>query len=72
MERGGNSYIFEVASRSNPSEEAWKSAKDSFMQEYLAGRRAQAWTRYLEELKTKAKITIDADQFANNTADSSL
>jgi hypothetical protein len=72
MERDGNSYIFEVTSRSNPPEEAWKGAKDSFMQEYLAGRRAQAWTRYLEELKAKAKITIDADQFANNTADSSM
>jgi len=72
MERDGNSYIFEVTSRSNPSEEAWKSAKDSFMQEYLAGRRAQAWTRYLEQLRAKAKISIDADQFANSTADSSM
>jgi hypothetical protein len=72
MERDGNSYIFQVTARSKPSEEAWKSAKDAFMQEYLAGRRAQAWTRYLEELKAKAKISIDADQFANNAADSSM
>jgi peptidyl-prolyl cis-trans isomerase D len=71
MERDGNAYIFEVTARSDPSPEAWKSAKDSFMQEYLAGRRAQAWSRYLEELKSKAKITIDTDQFANNSSDSS-
>jgi peptidyl-prolyl cis-trans isomerase D len=72
MERDGNSYIFQVTSRSDPSPEAWKSARDSFMQEYLSGRRAQAWSRYLEELKSKAKITIDTDQFANNSADSSM
>jgi len=71
MEHGGNSYIFEVTSRANPSDEDWASAKDSFMQEYLSGRRAQAWTRYLGELKSKAKITINADQLGS-TADSSM
>jgi len=70
MEHGGNSYIFEVTSRSDPSDEEWASAKDSFMQEYLSGRRAQAWTRYLGELRAKAKITINADQLGS--ADSSM
>lgn len=69
MEQGGNSYIFEVTSRSDPSEEQWKSAKDSFTEEFLQGRRAQAWTRFLEELKSKAKITINTDQLG---ADSSM
>jgi peptidyl-prolyl cis-trans isomerase D len=64
MEQSGNSYIFELTSRSNPSDEQWNGAKDSFTEEYLALRRSQAWTRYLEELKSKAKITINADQLA--------
>jgi hypothetical protein len=71
MEHGGNSYIFEVTSRANPSDEEWASAKDSFMQEYVSGRRAQAWTAYLGELRSKAKITINADQLGS-AADSSM
>ena len=70
MEQGGNSYIFEVTSRTNPTDEAWASAKDSFTQEFLAGRRAQAWTHFLEELKSKAKITVNTDQLG--ASDSSL
>src|SRR5579885_2213345 len=64
MQQGGNAYIFEVTSRANPSDEAWNSARDSFMQEYLAARRAQAWTKFLEELKSKAEIKINPDQLA--------
>ncbi len=71
MEQGGNSYIFEVVSRTNPSDEQWASAKDSFEEEYLAGRRAQAWTRFLDELKSRAKITINAEQLGG-TAESSM
>jgi hypothetical protein len=71
MEHGGNSYIFEVTSRADPSNEEWASAKDSFMQEYLSGRQAQAWTAYLGELRSKAKITINADQLGS-ASDSSM
>ncbi len=71
MEQGGNAYIFEVTSRISPTDEEWNSAKDSFAQEYLASRRAQAWTRYLDELKSKAKITINADQLGGAPGSSS-
>jgi len=71
MEHGGNSYVFEVTSRSKPTDEQWASAKTSYSQEYLAGRRAQAWTRFLEDLRSKAKITISADQLGTPT-DSSM
>ena len=62
MEQDGNSYILEVTSRSNPTDEEWKGAQESFTEEYLSGRRAQAWTQFLEELKSKAKITVNPDQ----------
>jgi len=64
MESGGNSYLFEVISRTEPTDDEWKSAQKSFMQDYLDQRRAQAWTRFLDQLKDQAKIQIDTDQLA--------
>jgi peptidyl-prolyl cis-trans isomerase D len=64
MESGGNSYLFEVASRAEPSDDEWKSGQKAFMQEYIGQRRAQAWTRFLDQLKDQARIQIDSDQLA--------
>lgn len=65
MENGGNSYLLEVASRAEPADDEWKSAQKSFMQEYVEQRRAQAWTRFLDQLKDQARIQIDSDQLAS-------
>ena len=69
MESGGNSYLFEVTSRAEPTDDEWKAAQKGFMQDYVEQRRAQAWTRFLDQLKDQAKINIDSDQLAS--ADSS-
>ncbi len=66
MENGGNSYIFEVASRTEPSVEQWQSAQKEFTQEYLDRRRAQAWTQFLDHLKDQAKIKIDTEQLGSS------
>ncbi|MGO9602438.1 MAG: SurA N-terminal domain-containing protein [Candidatus Binataceae bacterium] len=71
MEQGGNSYIFEVTSRTVPDDDAWQTARDSFTEEYLSSRRARAWTQFLDELKSHAKITINADQLGG-TSESSM
>jgi len=65
MENGGNSYLFEAVSRAEPTDDEWKGAQKSFMQEYTDQRRAQAWTRFLDQLKEQAKIQIDSDQLAS-------
>lgn len=65
MENGGNSYLFEVISRIEPSEEEWKSAEKSFMQEYAEQRREQAWTRFVDQLKNTARIKIDTEQLGS-------
>ena len=70
MENGGNSYLFEVASRTEPTDDDWKSAQKSFMQEYVEQRRAQAWTRFLDQLKDQARIQIDSDQLASSESSS--
>jgi peptidyl-prolyl cis-trans isomerase D len=64
MEHGGNSYLFEVTSRAEPTDADWKTAQKEFLQEYVQQRRAQAWTRFLDSLKDTAKIQIDSDQLA--------
>ncbi|MGC2275072.1 MAG: SurA N-terminal domain-containing protein [Candidatus Binatus sp.] len=64
MENGGNSYLFEVISRAEPSDADWKTAQKAFLEEYVQQRRAQAWTQFLDSLKDQAKIQIDSDQLA--------
>ena len=70
MEHGGNSYLFEAVSRSEPGEDDWKSAQKSFMQEYAEQRRTQAWTQFLDQLKNTAKIQIDTDQLGSSSESS--
>ena len=62
MERSGNSYIFEVTARTDPSEEDWEKDEKQFTEEFLESRRQAAWQRFLEQLKGDARITIDSDQ----------
>lgn len=64
MESSGNSYLFEVTSRAEPTDADWKTAQKAFLQEYVEQRRAQAWTRFLDSLKDQAQIQIDSDQLA--------
>jgi hypothetical protein len=69
MESAGNSYLFEVTSRAEPADDQWKSAEKAFIQDYVSQRRAQAWQRFLDQLKDQARINIDSEQLAS--ADSS-
>jgi peptidyl-prolyl cis-trans isomerase D len=66
MQNAGNSYLFEVSSRTEPSDDDWKSAKSSFTDEYLQQRRTQAWDQFVDQLKNAAKIQIDTDQLASS------
>jgi peptidyl-prolyl cis-trans isomerase D len=72
MEQSGNSYIFEVTARTAPSEEDWKAAEKSFTDEYLSERRAQAWSRLLDQLKSQAKIEIHTDQLGEGASAPSM
>jgi peptidyl-prolyl cis-trans isomerase D len=64
MENKGDAYIFEVTDRSAPSAEDWKTAQKDFTDDFVQQRRAEAWTRFIEALKSRAKITVDATQLA--------
>ena len=64
MQNKGDAYIFEVTDRTAPTAEDWKTAQTDFTPEFVQQRRAEAWTRFIEALKSRAKITVDATQFA--------
>ena len=64
MENKGDAYVFEVTERTLPSDEDWQSAQSDFVSEYQERQRAEAWQRFIEGLKARAKITVDASQFA--------
>ena len=68
MEHAGDSYIFEITSRTNPTDQEWKSDQKSFVEEYQQRRRALAWQSFLDQLRSQAKITINTDQLASSQA----
>ena len=68
MEQSANSYIFEVIARSAPSDQDWKGAEQSFTDEYLAQRRAEAWARFIDQLKSDAEIVIHNDQLGETSS----
>jgi peptidyl-prolyl cis-trans isomerase D len=70
LENGGNSYIFEVVSRTPPSEEEWKIAGPSFTQQMLQQKREIAWDNFLDELKNETPIYIDTQQLGGNSGNS--
>ncbi len=67
MDHDGDSYLFELLSRRPPDDEQWKKDGPAFTQRILEQRREQAWSSYLEGLKERARITIDANQLAEST-----
>ncbi|MGH7247354.1 MAG: hypothetical protein ACREH9_04540, partial [Pseudomonadota bacterium] len=70
MEQDGNAFIFEVTSRADPDDEQWTSAKQAFTDDFLQHRRAEVWTQFLDQLRTRADIVIHADQLGASTQSS--
>jgi peptidyl-prolyl cis-trans isomerase D len=70
MERDGDWYIFELTARTAPGQQEWEHDQKQFTEEYVARKRAQAWTRYLDGLKAGAKILINPDQLGASTTSS--
>lgn len=58
MENHGNCYLFEVMSRSAPSDADWKTQGPAFTKQMLEHRRARAWFNFVNALKTRADIVI--------------
>lgn len=54
----GNAYVFEVNSRAAPSDDQWKQAKGAFMEQLLKQRQSQAWESFVQELRSRAQISV--------------
>jgi peptidyl-prolyl cis-trans isomerase D len=70
MERDGDWYIFALTARTAPDQQQWEHDQKQFTEEYVSRKRAQAWTSYLDGLKARAKIVINADQLGATTSSS--
>jgi peptidyl-prolyl cis-trans isomerase D len=54
----GNAYIFEVTSRTPPTDDQWKAAKAAFKDQLLKQRQAQAWESFVQELRARGRIFV--------------
>jgi peptidyl-prolyl cis-trans isomerase D len=54
----GNAYVFEVTSRTPPSDDQWKAAKGAFKDQLLKQRQTQAWENFVQDLRARAKIFV--------------
>jgi hypothetical protein len=54
----GNAYVFELTSRTAPSEDQWKQAKGAFMDQLIKQRQAQAWESFVQDLRARARIFV--------------
>jgi peptidyl-prolyl cis-trans isomerase D len=69
MQNKGDAYVLEVTQRTLPSDEDWKNAQSDFISEYQERQRAEAWQHFIEALKARAKVTVDASQFAQGSSE---
>ncbi|HTW87755.1 MAG TPA: SurA N-terminal domain-containing protein [Candidatus Binataceae bacterium] len=68
MEHEGNSYLFTLVSRSFPADSDWQAAAPDFKKQLLEARRAQAWSSFLDTLRSHAEIAIDTNQLGPSTS----
>jgi peptidyl-prolyl cis-trans isomerase D len=61
MESDGNSFLFEVSSRTPPDPDEWKIQGPAFTQHMLEQRRAATWLNFVNGLKSQADIVIHTD-----------
>ena len=54
----GNAYVFEVISRTPPTEDQWKAARSAFKDQLVKQRQAQAWESFVGDLRARAKISV--------------
>jgi hypothetical protein len=61
MENDGNSFIFELTSRTPPDPADWKIQGPAFTDRMLEQRRAATWIDFVNGLKSRADIVVHTD-----------
>lgn len=70
MENDGNAYIFEVVSRTAPSDTEWKMVQGQFTARFLQQKQEDAWVNFVSNLKRKSVIVVHSDLIGNSTSNS--
>jgi len=65
-ENDGNWYIFELTGRTPPDNGQWEADGPTFTTKYTERTQTQAWVNFINDLKSRAVITVNADQLAAN------
>lgn len=63
-ENDGNWYIFELTSRTFPTDAQWEADGPDFAKTYTDQTQAQAWMNFVNDLKSRAQIMVDPNQLA--------
>jgi peptidyl-prolyl cis-trans isomerase D len=66
LDNGGNSYIFQVLTRTPPDEDAWTTQGPAFSTQLLQQRREQAWMNFVNELRGHAVVVVRQDVLGQN------
>ena len=64
----GNAYVFEVLSRTPPTENQWKAAKSSFKDQVIKQRQAQAWESFIQDLRARGQILVRPDMVGEQSS----
>ncbi|MGA2409672.1 MAG: peptidylprolyl isomerase [Candidatus Binataceae bacterium] len=65
-ENDGNWYIFELTGRTPPANGQWEADGPAFTTKFTEQTQQQAWVSFVNNLKSRAAITVNADQLAAN------
>lgn len=65
-ENDGNWHIFELTGRTPPANGQWEADGPAFTGKFTEQTQQQAWVNFINDLKSRATITVNADQLAAN------
>jgi peptidyl-prolyl cis-trans isomerase D len=65
-ENDGNSFIFNVISRTPPSDQEWNSAKTGFTEQFLRQKQAAAWIDFVKALRAKSYILVNTSELGES------
>ncbi len=68
----GNAYVFEVIARSLPSDAQWNAAKAGFKQQLVKQRQAQAWESFVQDLRARARISVNSDLVSQQSSEAPM
>ncbi|HVB81399.1 MAG TPA: SurA N-terminal domain-containing protein [Candidatus Binataceae bacterium] len=68
----GSAYVFEVSSRTPPTDEQWRAAEAAFKDQLFKQRQAEAWENFVQDLRARARITVRPELVGEQGSDAPM